>query len=62
MRQHLIVVRDRFSLDAHAEPAGELDIGELPQTAEQTFGTTTREHHAIAIGDPHQRALDQRQL
>ena len=62
MRQRLVVVRDRLGPDRDPELLGELARRKLPQSAEQTAGAPAREHDAARVADPHQGAIENRQL
>jgi len=62
MSQRLVVTRDHRAIDIHAERLGELERRQLPQPAEQAIWPAAREDDLAGVFDPHERALDQRQV
>jgi hypothetical protein len=62
VRQRLVVIGDRCSIERNAERGCDLDRRQLPQATEQTIGATAREEELVSLGDPDERAREDRQL
>ncbi len=55
-------MRDRCALERSADRLGDLHGRQLPQPAEQSFGTPADEHDLTPLLDPDQRAREERQV